>query len=147
MVVPLPSRLVVGPAAEVVGREAEMTAMVDAFKRVASGEGREVFLISGEAGLGKTTLVAETARAAPRSPKVRVCCSRIVKRIWPTTYQLFREALGHYVTHATEEQLVAHVAAQGSELARLIRLWRAGCRSCRERAGEVYDTSAERQRC
>jgi predicted ATPase len=36
--------------------------MLDAFKRVAGGEGREVLLVSGEAGLGKTTLVAETAR-------------------------------------------------------------------------------------
>ena len=39
----------------VVGRDAELAAMLDAFKRVAAGEGREVFLVSGEAGLGKTT--------------------------------------------------------------------------------------------
>ena len=37
-----------------------------------------------------------------------------------TPYQLFAEALGHYVTHAPEEQLVAHVEAHGSELARLV---------------------------
>ena len=37
-----------------------------------------------------------------------------------TPYQLFAEALGHYVTHAPEDQLVAHVAAHGSELARLV---------------------------
>ena len=37
-----------------------------------------------------------------------------------TPYQLFAEALGHYVTHAPEEQLAAHVATHGSELARLV---------------------------
>ena len=35
-------------------------------------------------------------------------------------YQLFTEALGHFVTHAPEEQLVAHVGSWGSALARLV---------------------------
>ena len=48
----------------VVGRQTEMATMTDAVQRVAEGDGREVLLISGEAGLGKTTLVAEAARAA-----------------------------------------------------------------------------------
>ena len=64
--VPLPSRLSVRPAAGIVGREVEIATILDAFKRLAGGEGREVVLISGEAGLGKTTLIAETARAAGR---------------------------------------------------------------------------------
>ena len=62
--VPLPGRLAVRPAVGVVGRETEMAAITDATKRVAEGEGREILLISGEAGLGKTTLVAEAARSA-----------------------------------------------------------------------------------
>src|SRR5438132_1273316 len=37
-----------------------------------------------------------------------------------TPYQLFAEALGHYVTHAPEDQLVALVETHGSELARLV---------------------------
>ena len=37
-----------------------------------------------------------------------------------TPYQLFAEALGHFVTHAPEDQLLAHVAVHGSELARLV---------------------------
>jgi class 3 adenylate cyclase/tetratricopeptide (TPR) repeat protein len=116
--VPLPSRLSVRPPAGVVGRETEMTAMLDAFKRVGSGGGREVLLVSGEAGLGKTTLVAETARAAFANG-ADVLFGHCEEDL-ANPYQLFREALGHYVTHASEEQLVAHVAAQGSELARLI---------------------------
>jgi class 3 adenylate cyclase/tetratricopeptide (TPR) repeat protein len=116
--VPLPGRLSVRPAVGVVGREAETATLLDAFKRVVAGEGREVLLVSGEAGLGKTTLVAETARAAF---DVGACvlfghCEEDLA----TPYQLFSEALGHYVTHAPEDHLVAHVAVHGSELARLV---------------------------
>jgi len=115
---PLSGRLAVRPTAGVVGRNAEMQIMTDATKRVAGGEGREVFLISGEAGLGKTTLVAEAARAAF---DMGTCvlfghCEEDLA----TPYQLFAEALGHYVTHAPEEQLLAHVETHGSELSRLV---------------------------
>ena len=92
--------------------------MSDAFKRVVAGEGHEMFLVSGEAGLGKTTLVAETARAAFDSGACVLFghCEEDLA----TPYQLFGEALGHYVIHAPEEQLLAHVEAHGSELARLV---------------------------
>lgn len=106
------------PTGGVIGREAETASILDAFKRVAGGEGREVLLISGEAGLGKTTLVAETARAAFDS-EACVLLGHCEEDL-ATPYQLFAESLGHYVTHAPEDQLVAHVAAHGSELARLV---------------------------
>ena len=116
--VPLPGRLSVRPAVGVVGREAELQAMTDSLKRVAGGEGREVLLVSGEAGLGKTTLVAEAARAAFDNGAAVLFghCEEDLA----TPYQLFAEALGHFVTHCAEEQLRAHVAAHGSELARLV---------------------------
>jgi class 3 adenylate cyclase len=116
--VPLPGRLAVGPAVGVVGRETETAAMLDAYKRVAEGEVREVFLVSGEAGLGKTTLVAATARAAFDSGACVLFghCEEDLA----TPYQLFAEALGHFVIHASEAQLVAHVDAHGSALARLV---------------------------
>ncbi len=117
-VVPLPRRLAARPAAGVVGREAEIQTITDATKRVAGGEGREVLLISGEAGMGKTTLVAEAARAAFDAGACVLFghCEEDLA----TPYQLFAEAVGHYVTHASEEQLLAHVEAHGSELARLV---------------------------
>ena len=92
--------------------------MTDAAKRVAAGEGREVLLVSGEAGLGKTTLVAEAARAAFDSGACVLFghCEEDLA----TPYQLFAEALGHYVTHAPEDQLRAHVEEHGSELSRLV---------------------------
>ena len=77
-----------------------------------------MFLVSGEAGLGKTTLVAATARAAFDGGACVLFghCEEDLA----TPYQLFAEALGHFVTHASEEQLVAHVDAHGSALARLV---------------------------
>ena len=115
---PLPGRLAVRPTAGVVGRNTEMQTMTDAIKRVAGGEGREVLLISGEAGLGKTTLAAEAARTAFDNGACVLFghCEEDLA----TPYQLFAEALGHYVTHAPEEQLLAHVEAHGSELSRLV---------------------------
>ena len=61
--VPLPVRLTHRPAAGVVGRGTELALLGSAVKKVAAGEGSEVVLVSGEPGQGKTTLVAEAARA------------------------------------------------------------------------------------
>ena len=116
--IPLPSRLAVRPAVGVVGRETEMQTLTDAAKRVAAGEGREVLLVSGEAGLGKTTLVAEAARAVFDSGACVLFAH--CEEDLATPYQLFAEALRHYVTHAPEDQLRAHVEEHGSELSRLV---------------------------
>ena len=59
--VPLPGRLAVRPTVGVVGREVETQAIADATKRVVGDQVREVLLISGEAGVGKTSLVAEAS--------------------------------------------------------------------------------------
>ena len=116
--IPLSGRLAVRPLVGVVGREAEMQTLTDATKRVAAGAGREVLLVSGEAGLGKTTLVAEAARAAFDTGACVLFghCEEDLA----TPYQLFAEAIGHYVTHAPEDELLTHVEAHGSELSRLV---------------------------
>jgi class 3 adenylate cyclase/tetratricopeptide (TPR) repeat protein len=116
--IPLSGRLALPSPVGVVGRDAEIQTITDAVKRVANGEGREVLLVSGEAGLGKTTLVAEAARAAFDTGACVLFghCEEDLA----TPYQLFAEALGHYVTHAPEEQLLAHVETHGSELSRLV---------------------------
>jgi class 3 adenylate cyclase len=116
--IPLPERLGVRPAVGVIGSNTELHAMKDAMKRVAAGDGREVLLISGEAGLGKTTLVAEAARGA-FDDGACVLFGHCEEDL-ATPYQLFAEALGHYVTQAPEDQLLAHVETHGSELARLV---------------------------
>jgi class 3 adenylate cyclase len=116
--IPLPGRLAVRPTVGVVGREAERQTIMDATKRLAGREGREVLLVSGEAGLGKTTLVADIARAAFDNGACVLFghCEEDLA----TPYQLFAEALCHLVTHASEDQLLAHVDEHGSELARLV---------------------------
>jgi class 3 adenylate cyclase/tetratricopeptide (TPR) repeat protein len=116
-VVPLPARLAVRPAVGVVGRETELTVVLDAFKRVAAGGRREVLLVTGEAGLGKTTLLAEAARVA-FDEGACVLFGHCEEDL-ATPYQLFTEALGHLVTHAREEQLAEHVESWGPELALL----------------------------
>ena len=116
--IPLPGRLAVRPTVGVVGRDAETQAIADATKRVTGDQVREVLLISGEAGVGKTALVAEAARAASEDGACVLFghCEEDLA----TPYQLFAEALNHYVTHATEDRLLAHVEEHGADLARLV---------------------------
>ncbi len=117
-VVPLQTRLTVRPTVGVVGREIETAVLADAYKRVANGEGREIVLLSGEAGLGKTTLAAEAARAA-HSLGASVLFGHADEDM-ATPYQLFSESLGHYVNNVDDDRLRRHTRAHGSELTRLI---------------------------
>jgi class 3 adenylate cyclase/tetratricopeptide (TPR) repeat protein len=115
--VPLPRSLGARPFTGVVGRATDLASIEDALKRVSEGQGREVILVSGEAGLGKTTLVAEAARSAFDGGACVLFghCEEDIS----APYELFSEALGHYVAHAPESRLRAHLEAHGSELARL----------------------------
>jgi tetratricopeptide (TPR) repeat protein len=115
--VPLPARLAIRPPIGVVGRARELETISDAYKRVAGGGGREMMLVSGEAGLGKTTLVAEAARVAFGDGACVLFghCDEDLTR----PYQFFAEALEHYVTHATEDRVLRYMTTHGSELSRL----------------------------
>ena len=115
--VALPTRLSSRPAVGMVGRETELEAVGDAVKRVVSGHRREIVLVSGEAGMGKTSLLAEAARGAYEGGACVLFghCEEDLA----SPYQLFAEALTYYVNRASNEQLF-HVAAPGSELTRLI---------------------------
>ena len=132
-VVPLPSRLEVGPVTGVVAREVEAAVLNDAFKRVANGEGHEVVLVSGDAGLGKTTLVAEAARNAAAAGAC-VLLGRCQEDL-SASYAPFVEVLHHYVTNASEEVLRSHVAAHGGALARMVP-------ALRQRLGELPEPTS-----
>ena len=102
----------------VVGRESELAQIAEAMKRVSNNEGRQVVLVSGEAGLRKTTLVTESARAA-FDDGACVLFGHCEESL-TYSYQLFAEAIGHYVADAQQDQLMAAVGTHGSELSRLV---------------------------
>ncbi len=116
--VPLPGRLTVRPGVGVVGRTTELETLSDALKRAVAGGGRQVVLVAGEAGMGKSTLTAEMARSAFGNGAV-VLLGRCEEEL-AAPYQLFAEALAHLVAHASDELLSAHVAEHGSAIAHLV---------------------------
>ncbi len=116
--VPLPARLTHVPATGVVARETEAALLTDAYKRAAAGEGRAVVLVSGDAGVGKTTLVAEAARRAAEEGAC-VLLGRCQEDV-SASYAPFAEALSHYVAHAPDHVLRTHVEAHGGDIASMV---------------------------
>ena len=104
-VIPLPDRLAVRYALRFVGRDAERDALRDAWK-AASGGTRQVVLLSGEAGLGKTRLSTELAREVFDAGALVLYgrCDEEVAR----PYGPWAEALCHYVAHASDDELARH---------------------------------------
>ena len=109
--VPLPTRLGHRPIVGLIGREDELATLGSAAKRVSSGEGREVVLISGEPGQGKSTLVSELAGQCHETG-MTVLLGRCDEEVG-APYRPFAEALSHYVAHVQVEVLQTHVAAHG----------------------------------
>ena len=116
-VVPLPDRLAVAYATRFVGRDGERDLLRDARKAAAAGE-RRVVLVSGEAGLGKTRLSTELARDA-FDVGALVLYGRCDEEL-KSPYRPWVEALGHYVTHVSDDGLARHDPASLSELAKLV---------------------------
>jgi class 3 adenylate cyclase len=116
--VPLPARLSHRPGVGVIGRTSELALLDAALKRVAAGEGRELILIAGEPGQGKTTLASELARLAYERGMTGLLgrCDEEVG----APYRLFQEALSQFVAHVDEGLLRTHVASHGGELVRMV---------------------------
>jgi class 3 adenylate cyclase len=125
---PPPPRLEIAPVMGVIGRETESALLAEAFKRVSAGQGREIVLVCGEAGIGKTTLATHAARAAFDEDAV-VLLGRCDEDLG-APYGPFVEALSHHVIHASEDALRAHVTVFGAELARIVP-------ALRQRLGEL----------
>ena len=115
--IPLPHRLVVRADATFAGREGELATLHDAVGRARHETRPRVVLVTGEAGLGKTTLAVHAAQGAFDDGACVLLgyCDQGLS----SPYQLFARALEHYVRHAPEDHLRAHVAEHGSALARL----------------------------
>jgi class 3 adenylate cyclase/tetratricopeptide (TPR) repeat protein len=119
--VPLPGRLV-GVASDALfgffGRSPELEAFTDACKRAQSSERAQAVFVAGEAGMGKTSLVAHAARSA-HSEGAIVLFGHAVEDLG-VAYQPWIEVLSSIVKHAAPETLDGLRPAQRGALARLV---------------------------
>jgi class 3 adenylate cyclase len=115
--VPLPPRLGTRAPVAMVGRRRELDDLALAWAKAKDGQ-RQVLLVSGEPGIGKTRLASEAARAlhAEGATVLLGTCDEDAS----LPYGPFVEALRHYVAHAPDEVLRAHVGEHRGELGRLI---------------------------
>ena len=102
-----------------VGRDHESALLRDWWASVRAGTGR-LLLVEGDAGIGKTRLVAELARAV-EADRTLVLWGRCDEDpVAP--FQPFAEALGHYFQSLSADQISRMPDWQLTELARLV--WR-----------------------
>ena len=113
----LPERLTASPGAIFAGRSTQCERWLDAWKAAAAGEQR-LWLVGGEAGIGKTTLVSRFAESAYKRGGV-VLYGRCDEDLG-VPYQPWIEALSALVADAPDDLIAAHVSARGGELARLV---------------------------
>ena len=106
---PLPARL--AAARGFVGRSLELDTLEAAFKAAVAGDGRQVLLIAGEPGVGKTALIGQAVRSwHEQGASVGVgCCDEDLTM----PYQPISDALTHLVRHAPLHVLTSHVGRHG----------------------------------
>ena len=115
---PLPSRLTSSVSVNFVGRAAEYEQLTAAWKATVASRERHVMLLSGEPGIGKTTLSARFAGHV-YDDGAAVIYGRCDEDLG-IPYQPWIEALTRLVAHAPEPLLEAHVAERGAHLLRLV---------------------------
>ena len=101
-----------------VARASERDVLLRAATAAAEGDGHCLVLVAGEAGVGKTTLVADAARVAhERGMSVLYGgCDEDVSG----PYRPFVEALRYLVQHATDDRLRVLDDPQLAQLVRLV---------------------------
>jgi hypothetical protein len=116
--IPLPpalaSELDLNPFA---GRAAELAELERRFALARAGE-RQALLVSGEAGIGKTRLVAEFARRAHAAGATVLYGRADIESLVP--YQPFITALQHYFAHRETLAFPADLEEDLGELARFV---------------------------
>ncbi len=121
--IPLPAELRALASPTMIGRVAELGEL----ERWLEGAGQEgepgrrserVLLVSGDPGVGKSRLLAETAMRAHTGGTL-VLAGRAPEET-VVAFQPFIEALGHYVSAAQLAELRATTRPHGAELARLL---------------------------
>src|SRR6476661_9353810 len=114
----LPARLASSVSANFVGRAAEVEQLSAAWKAIAAEGERRVMLLSGEPGIGKTTLSARFACAVYEQGGA-VVYGRCDEDLG-IPYQPWIEALTQVVREVPLGVLAAHVADRGGQLARVV---------------------------
>jgi predicted ATPase/DNA-binding SARP family transcriptional activator len=114
---PLPPGLARREHSPFVGREDAVGWLREQWSEAGRRSGR-LAVIAGEAGIGKTRLVTEFARAA-REDGAAVLFGRCQEEVL-ISYQPFVEAFGRYAATTSPEVLRDQVGAHGGELARLV---------------------------
>ena len=114
--IPLPSRLAVPVQSALVGRHAEWEVLEQARKAAGAGN-RQVVLVAGEPGVGKTRLTSALSKAASELGTV-VLYGRCDEELG-VPYQPWVEAMGHLVENLPEDLLATHVVDHGGQLVRL----------------------------
>jgi tetratricopeptide (TPR) repeat protein len=112
---PLPALLSIEAADVCIGRGAERDTLTHAWHAARRGE-RRVVLVTGEPGIGKTTLTATAAHAAYEDGAI-VLAGRCDEGLG-VPYQPFVEALAHLARHARVK--AADLGPLAGELARLV---------------------------
>ena len=115
---PLPALLRSVPPVKYVGRVEERAGLQEAMTLARSGR-RQVVLLSGEPGIGKTRLASYGAHDA-HAEGFAVCWGASTEEL-AVPYEPWIGVCSQIVEHAPQELLVAHAERHGGELSRLSR--------------------------
>jgi class 3 adenylate cyclase/tetratricopeptide (TPR) repeat protein len=115
-VIPLPSLLAAETAAGFAGRQQQLDRLLAHFESVCAGR-RQLVLLAGEPGIGKTRLASELGQRAHEQEATVLYGHSDEETLVP--FQPFVEAIEHYVTHSSEAELRRHLSAGAGELSRL----------------------------
>src|SRR3712207_5204335 len=109
-----------GPSRQppLVGRDAELTSLHEQLVHAGRGEA-SVALVAGEAGIGKTRLLAELAKRAQRDGWT-VLAGQAYDTTGMPPYLPFREALRPHLRDGPLDEITAQLGEDTAELARLL---------------------------
>ena len=115
--IPLPPKFAAEPPFGLCGRAPEQATIARCWARAKQGN-RQVVLLAGEPGIGKTRLGIDAALIAHREGAVVLfgSCDEDIG----LPYRPFVEALRHYLANAPDEILVRHVREHQGELLRMV---------------------------
>jgi class 3 adenylate cyclase len=136
---PLPAQLRSLPSVAYVGRLAERAMLEGALAEARTGA-RQLVLLSGEPGIGKTRLATYAAHQA-HAQGFAVCWGASSEDL-AVPYEPWIEVCTHLVEHAPQELVEVHVDRHGGELQRLARNLAARAQGLPE--PQASDTETER---